>query len=233
VPIKRAFTLVELLVVIAIIAILAAVLFPVINKAEGAAKRTTCINNAAQINHALLMYADEHADAVRGLTNGDKIYFTYKDSMGPYLSRSGAETNDTLFVCPADDFNCNDQKIKDFFLFEQISGTGFYRQTVTDYSSYFFNGSADAGDDPRAARPFSSVRQPSQMILGGELSGGLGLSAHNRKQPYQFKDAPSVMSFVDGHVGYIPIYWNGTNGFDGIPGFYNPPAGYEYEWFAN
>jgi prepilin-type N-terminal cleavage/methylation domain-containing protein len=230
---KRAFTLIELLVVIAIIAILAALLVPVINRGEGEGKRTACMFNLVQINHALLMYADDHADAVRGLTNGDRIYFTYKDSLGPYLSRTAASTNDTLFACPADDFNCNDPKIKNLFLFDQISGAGFYRQAATDYSSYFFNGSADAGDDPRASKPFSSVRQPSEMVLAGELSGGLGLSAHNRKQPYQFNNAMNVMSFVDSHVSYIRIYWDGTNGFDGISGFYNPPAGYEYEWFSN
>jgi len=230
---KRAFTLVELLVVIAIIAILAALLVPVISVAMGAAKRSDCINNVAQINHALLMYADDHADAVRGLTNGDQIYFTYKNSMGPYLSRSGANTNDALFTCPADDFNCNDPKIQDLFLFTHVSGTSFYRQAATDNSSYFFNGSADAGDDPRAAKPFSSVRQPSEMVLAGELSGALGLSTHNRKQPYQFNNAMNVMSFVDGHVNYIRIYWDGTNGFDGISGFYNPPAGYDYTWFSN
>ena len=230
---KSAFTLVELLVVIAIIAILAAILFPVINKAEGAAKKTACINNLAQINKALLMYADEHADAVSGLTNGDKIYFTYKNSMGQYLSRSGADTNDTVFACPADDFNCSDPKIQALLPFDPINGTSFCHQPATDYSSYFFNGSADAGDDPRAAKPFSSVQRPSQMVLVAEDSGGLGLSAHNRKQPYQFNNAMNVMSFVDGHVSYLPIYWDGTNGFDGIPGLYNPPPGHDYEWFSN
>jgi prepilin-type N-terminal cleavage/methylation domain-containing protein len=232
-PMKKGFTLVELLVVIAVIAILAALLFPAVNKTEGAAKRATCLNNVLQINHALLMYADDHADVIRGLTNNDPIYFTYKDSMGPYLSRTGADTNDTLFACPSDNFNCDDQKIKDLFLFSPVSGIGFYRQATTDYSSYFFNGSADTGEDPRAAKPFSSVHQPSEMVLAGELSGALALSAHDRKQPYQFQNAMNVMSFVDGHVSYLRIYWNGTNGFDGIAGFYNPPPGYDYEWFAN
>jgi prepilin-type N-terminal cleavage/methylation domain-containing protein len=230
---KRAFTLIELLVVIAIIAILAARLMPVISLAMGAAKRSDCINNVAQINHALLMYADDHADAVRGLTNGDPVYFTYKNSMGPYLSRSGANTNDALFTCPTDNFNCSDPKIQNLFLFTPVSGTSFYRQATTDYSSYFFNGEADTGDDPRAAKPFSSVRQPSEMVLAGELSGALGLSTHNRKQPYQFNNALNVMSFVDGHVSYVRIYWDGTNGFDGISGFYNPPPGYDYTWFSN
>lgn len=229
---KRAFTMVEVLVVIAIIAILAALLFPVINKAEGVARKTRCIDNEAQINHALLIYGDDHADALLGLTNGDSVYFSYKNSLGPYLSRAGAVTNDALFACPADDFNCNDSNIKALFIFNQIGGIGFHRQTVTDYSSYFFNGSADSGEDPRAARPFSQVRRPSKMVLAGELSGALGLSAHDRKQPYQFNNALNVMSFVDGHVSYIRIYWNGTNGFDGIPGFYNPPTGYDYEWFS-
>jgi prepilin-type N-terminal cleavage/methylation domain-containing protein len=230
---KRGFSLVELLIVIAIIATLAALLLPVFDKARGAAKRADCINNLAQINHAVLIYADDHADAMRGLTNGDKIYYTYKNSLGPYLSRSSANTNDALFACPADDFNCDDPQIKAFFLFDPVSGTSFYRQATTHYDSYFFNGSADAGDDPRSARPFSQVRQPAEMVLAAELSGGIGLSAHNRKQPYQFNNAMNVVSFVDGHVGYIPIYWDGTNGFDGIAAFYNPPAGYDYEWFAN
>ncbi len=230
---KRAFTLVELLIVMAIIAILAALLIPVVEKAEGAAKKANCINNVAQINKALLMYADDHADAVRGLTNGDAIYFTYKDSLGPYLSRAGVNTNNPVFVCPADDFDCSDPKIKALLPFNAIDGIGFFRQAATDNGSYFFNGSADATGDPRAARPFSQLRQPGQMVLVAEDSGGLGLSAHNRKQPYQFNNALNVLSFVDGHVSYTRIYWNGVVGFDGIPGLYNPVPGYDYEWFAN
>jgi len=64
----------------------------------------------------------------------------------------------------------------------------------------------------------------------GELSGALGLSAHDRKDAYQFNNAPNVMSFVDGHVSYLPIYWNGVKGFDGCSAFYEPPAGYDYKW---
>ncbi|HTR43283.1 MAG TPA: prepilin-type N-terminal cleavage/methylation domain-containing protein [Pseudomonadales bacterium] len=230
---KRAFTLIELLMVIAIIAILAALLVPVVNKAESAGKKANCINNLSEINRALLMYADDHADVIRGLTNGDKVYFSYKDSMGPYLSRSGADTNDTVFACPSDDFNCSDPKIQALLPFDPVNGPSFYRQPATHYSSYFFNGSADGDDDPRAARPFSQVRRPAEMVLAAEDSGALGLSTHNRKQPYQFNNALNVMSFVDGHISCIQIYWNGTTGFDGIPGLYNPPGGYEYEWFAD
>ena len=59
---RRAFTLIELLVVVAIIAILAAILFPTFARARKSAKRTTCINNVKQLEHAFLMYAGDQAD---------------------------------------------------------------------------------------------------------------------------------------------------------------------------
>ena len=231
---KRGFTLIELLVVIAIIAILAALLLPVLSRAKAAARRTACINNTRQINLALRMYADDHEDAIRAITNKVDLYVTYKDSIQPYLSRNGFSTNDQLFACPADDFNCDDHSISDLFLFEHVEGKSFHRQKVTRYSSYFFNGEAANKPETRMAqKPFSSVCEPSRVVLVGELSGAYGLSAHDRKEPYQFNNSRNVMSFVDGHVSYIRIYWNGVRGFDGCPAFYDPPAGYDYKWFGN
>jgi hypothetical protein len=34
-----------------------------------------------------------------------------------------------------------------------------------------------------------------------------------------------MVSFVDGHVNYIKMYWNG-----GAASFYDPPANYDYKW---
>jgi len=230
---KRGFTLMELLVVMAIIAILAALLLPTLSHAKHVAQRTVCISNVRQINLAVHLYADDHSDALRAVTNHEAIWVTYKESVLPYLARTSGQTNDPLFACPADNFNCDDPVIQSLFSFWKPPPTGpcFHRQPTTHYSSYLFNGVAEDATPPRAAqRAFASVREPSRLVLVCELSGAFGISSHQRTEPYQFNNARNVMSFVDGHVGFIPIYWNGEKGFDGCSIFYDPPPGYDYQW---
>ena len=62
----RAFTLIELLVVIAIIAILAAVLLPVLNAAKIRGQTATCINNQKEFATAWLMYSTDNNDFTAG-----------------------------------------------------------------------------------------------------------------------------------------------------------------------
>jgi prepilin-type N-terminal cleavage/methylation domain-containing protein/prepilin-type processing-associated H-X9-DG protein len=56
---KRGFTLVELLVVIAIIALLMAILVPVLAKARALAAEKSCASNLRQVNFALVMCAND------------------------------------------------------------------------------------------------------------------------------------------------------------------------------
>ena len=59
---RAAFTLIELLVVIAIIAILAALLLPVLANAKQKGQRAVCLGNLRQIGLAFQMYLNGNAD---------------------------------------------------------------------------------------------------------------------------------------------------------------------------
>src|SRR5437762_877027 len=61
---NRGFTLIELLVVIAIIAILAAILFPVIAQAREKARQTTCLSNLKQIGIGQAMYTQDYDETL-------------------------------------------------------------------------------------------------------------------------------------------------------------------------
>jgi prepilin-type N-terminal cleavage/methylation domain-containing protein len=61
---RSGFTLVELLVVIAILAILAALLLPVLASAKQAGHKVRCISNLRQVGIAMQSYADDHGGQI-------------------------------------------------------------------------------------------------------------------------------------------------------------------------
>ena len=170
---RRGFTLVELLTVVAIFAILVALLMPAMRRAREPARVITCVNNLKQIDSALMMYADDHNNSLQSSPRDFQIYFTYKNYIRPYLARRGAvETNDSLFVCPSDDFNCQIDPIEDFFAPTPVTGRGFHSLKETHFASYFFNAAAPRiPPTPRVAqKSFSSLQEPARLALVSELS---------------------------------------------------------------
>ncbi|HEV2454351.1 MAG TPA: prepilin-type N-terminal cleavage/methylation domain-containing protein [Verrucomicrobiae bacterium] len=110
-----AFTLIELLVVIAIIAILAAILLPVLGAARIRAMTATCINNQSQLAKAWVMYASDNNDYTPGNLWQDEEAWTthtnenwvsgWEDPTGASPNGSAGSgdadsTNTTLLVSP-------------------------------------------------------------------------------------------------------------------------------------
>jgi prepilin-type N-terminal cleavage/methylation domain-containing protein len=60
IPFYRGFTLIELLVVISVIAVLIAILVPVLGRAREVGQRSVCLSNLKQLTTAWLLYADDH-----------------------------------------------------------------------------------------------------------------------------------------------------------------------------
>ncbi len=71
---KRNFTLIELLVVIAIIAILAAMLLPVLNQARGKGRSSFCIGQQKQIGTAFVFYLDDGGEYLPHYSNDSGIW---------------------------------------------------------------------------------------------------------------------------------------------------------------
>ena len=86
---RSGFTLIELLVVIAIIAILAAILFPVLARAKTRSQQASCQSNQRQIHTAVMMYVESHDGILPAnyhtTWDGDIGIHTFLTDINPYL----------------------------------------------------------------------------------------------------------------------------------------------------
>ena len=110
-PIKRTkhdgFTLIELLVVIAIIAILAALLLPVLAKAKLRAQEAVCLSNLKQWGLADSMYVDDNNNTFPWPKYEPEAKFNAADEDTPvwlgylFLLRNSTHWQRCLVQCPA------------------------------------------------------------------------------------------------------------------------------------
>jgi hypothetical protein len=86
-----------------------------------------------------------------------------------------------------------------------------------------------------AGRKISSIKEPAKTVMVAEGAAFIPWSWHDAKRPFspenaKFNDAQNIVGFVDGHVGYIKIYWSGNNPPGSLAMFYDPPPAYSYKW---
>jgi prepilin-type N-terminal cleavage/methylation domain-containing protein len=240
---SKGFTLVELLVVIAAITILAALLLRGLAGSRDRSRRITCVNNLRQINLGLRMYSDDTQDKTPNTRATNRInrianWTGYKQFMKGYVGLNGSSSaQDKLFACPADTFYYGRKNGR-----IDSESKSLHDQLFSDFSSYGFNGgNADTnqlsqqGGHPLlgiAGRLLSSISVPTRTILVAEFPAFVPYSWHQPKHAMAFNNARNEVSFVDGHVSYLRIYWNSIpqNFYLGPACGYDPPPDYDYQW---
>jgi prepilin-type processing-associated H-X9-DG protein/prepilin-type N-terminal cleavage/methylation domain-containing protein len=157
---RSAFTLVELLVVIAIIAILAAMLLPVLNQAQLRATRIQCLNNVRQMAAAAQVYTGDNSDFFPIAQYFDTVndvsycwdFTTYESNshVVPGLLWQG-QTNPQIQQCPS--FNGSANWTGDPY-------TGYNYNT-----SYIGHGQGEAVEQPSKG---SALRHPASTVVFGD-----------------------------------------------------------------
>jgi prepilin-type N-terminal cleavage/methylation domain-containing protein/prepilin-type processing-associated H-X9-DG protein len=90
----RGFTLIELLVVIAVIAILAALLLPVLTAAQRRAQLIKCVNNARQLTMGSYLYASE--------SGSHAAYYPSTDTNGLWMvALDSLQSEKQVLTCPS------------------------------------------------------------------------------------------------------------------------------------
>lgn len=98
---RKGFTLIELLVVIAIIAILAAIVFPVIASAKLSAKKTVSVSNIKQLLYSDMIYRGDYDGEFKPIYMLEKLKEPITGWPYGNTSISLSTTNETNIVEPA------------------------------------------------------------------------------------------------------------------------------------
>ncbi len=149
---RTGFTLIELLVVIAVIAILAAMLLPVLSRARESARRSLCLSNLRQLALEMHMYVNDYGEYFP--PGSVKWADTTRFSYDYYLRKAGYVNNIKVFLC---------------------STSGKYLQPDEDklYGNrdYVINGylCSQTGDSTPMGAPLklSQIKNPSATIMMG------------------------------------------------------------------
>jgi prepilin-type N-terminal cleavage/methylation domain-containing protein/prepilin-type processing-associated H-X9-DG protein len=167
----KAFTLIELLVVIAIIAILAAILLPVLESAQKRSQQIYCLNSQKQVAISTLMYAGDNNDTMPSNASGigayttDWIYWRINGTplpvlQSPILTTINAGTN--IVRCPADINNTTRKQEKQSAYYYSYSANGYTASPTSAAMFSTWTGSIGNGWIPAYLR---NIRHPANKVM--------------------------------------------------------------------
>jgi len=216
---RGAFSRADLLASLAITVVLAVLVLGSLAKHRARDRLVRCTDNLRQVSHALLNYSADHAESlpVMDSTLTGDLWWWYKEKIRHYAGLSGpSSAQDTIFACPLDRGYTDPQP--------------FWKTPRFDYGSYVFNGVTLPGVPNIAGYKVSTIARPARTLLVTEWTAHAPLSWHRSRtgranSPF-YRDAESVLSFVDGHVSFSKIY------YDGYSAAYtrDPIPGYDYQY---
>src|SRR5688572_653808 len=218
------FGMTELLVTLAVLALLAAVVLPVVARSRAKSRLTLCMANVQKVNRAVLQFAEENNERLPRVDNSPAPggWWYYKEQVKEYAGLKGPpSTNDTVFACPDDSGYEGDESEK---------RRPFCKSAKYVYTSYVFNGVNLPGIPNIANREVSSIIDPSRTLLVMEWTAHGPLSWHRSRTgkantPF-YNDAESVVGFVDGRADFIRIFYDGLN----AAYTRDPAPGYSYKY---
>jgi type II secretory pathway pseudopilin PulG len=213
----------DLLVVLAVLSVLAAIILPVLIRARDQSRLAQCKSNLQQVGRAVLLYAEDHKKTLPELKQNRPPggWWWYKDQVKSYAGLKGkSSSDDKVFACP------NDRG------YGEAGGkpVPFRASAKYGFTSYVFNGVNLPGMPNIAGWDLTAVREPARTLLVMEWTAHAPLSWHRSRTgkanaPF-YTDAESVVTFVDGRVDFIKIYYDGIN-----PAFTRDPiGGYTYRY---
>lgn len=186
---RRAFTVIDLLVVLAIVAVLAAILFPVLTHPRDTPRQMTCPGNLKHIGKALQMYVQDYDDRLppHGYAVEPKAIIL-PELLQPYLKAA------EFWACPAAHPAGSRQGVVE----------GASSATPIDYG---YNWSALELNG--IGRPLKSVRYPAATVAFADSTGyrtvpsPLVPALGGTPPAYRHSDRAYV-GWLDGHVEAMP-----------------------------
>ena len=184
-----AFTLIELLVVIAIIAILAALLLPVLSSAKAKSQQIACANNLKQLITAWIMYAGD---------NETKFAVNLPDFAQPPVQPQGTNSgNWTYGDMKISQQATNAALLRLGQLYPYASQTALYRCGADTFLS---NGVSHV-------RSYSMNSWVGSRFMNIDFAGGSGYQTYVKESEMAAKGTSTIWILMDEHEASIDDAW--------------------------